>query len=208
LALGILGSKLLETKEDRRWYENYTTEYAALTMFDHEDSSDLQYDSDDDCGYFEPVSEDNDVEEERKEETEGRMLQEASAIMSSENGTKARQPKEVDKNVKFSSSVETGSAISEKRGQDDGKNTGLQPPSEGNSSTTCSKDNRQSAKLIDSRTTYGVGLARFVVLLTIAMFFAFLIGYQSGWGFWSTFYYSVTTAATIGTWHTDSTAKK
>ena len=49
LALGILGSRLLETKEDRDWHEDFANEYEALTLFDHFDSDNYHYDSDDDC---------------------------------------------------------------------------------------------------------------------------------------------------------------
>jgi hypothetical protein len=163
LALGILGSILLETKEDRHCHEKLASEYEALTMFDHDDhSSDYGYDSD---GYFEPVSHDEDSGE----------------IEKHPEITSLGQEKNTDKNVPFARTVENKKFDSEESKLDGGKSPSV-----------------PSAKLIYSRTTYGVGMARFIVLLSIAMIFAILIGYQSGWGFWNTFYYAVTTAATIG----------
>lgn len=192
LALGILGSKLLETKEDRRRHEDFSSEYAALTLFDRDDdwsstapstaADDYPYDSDDDCGYFEAVSDDDDEKEGTNEKpTSGRH-----------SGSGASS-----KNVTFDGSIKNGSMDSRRERNSNGQKSASRPSSEAGSST-CSKDNRQSAKKIDSRTTYPVGYIRFVILLTITMIFAFLIGYSSGWGFWSTVYYTVTTAATIG----------
>ncbi|KAG7372392.1 ion channel [Nitzschia inconspicua] len=187
--MGILGSMLLEIKENRRWHENFATEYEAMTLFDRDDqSSDGNYDSEDDCGYFEPVSNDSDGDESgEKEEV---FQQEGPAIMSGNSDSNGSHSKEGDKNVTFCRSTEKGSndfKVKEK------SNEAISQPS-----SSCSRDNRHSAKRIDSRTTYPIGGTRFIVLLTIAMFFAFLIGYKSNWGFWSTVYYAVTTAATIG----------
>jgi hypothetical protein len=175
LALGILGSQLLETKEDHRFHEHLTAEYEALTMFDHDDNStDDYYDSDDDHEYFEPDLDDEEIGEDKERHP-------SRSIISSDKSPHGGISGKTDKTVSFCKSIEN-----EKFHTEDSTLLGGKSPSV------------PSATLIDSRTTYGVGKVRFVVLLSIAMIFAILIGYQSGWGFWSTFYYAVTTSATIG----------
>jgi hypothetical protein len=170
LALGILGSLLLETKEIRMCQEKLKTEFEALTMFDHDDNSnDDYYKSDDDCMDLGLVSDDKLFGE---NETHDRTL----STTLPDNLSQGGKGKESNKKVVLCTTVKKKTLDRE-----ESKNSSV-----------------PSAKLIDSRTTYGVGKVRFVLLLSIAMIFATLIGYQSGWGFWSTFYYAVTTAATIG----------
>ena len=202
LALGILGSRLLETKEDRDWHEDFANEYEALTLFDHFDSDNYHYDSDDDCGYFDPVSDaddDNDDDDDNENVDTSQEDESITDIISqpflaeenpSSNSSTLKSRKD-DKAVTFHSTVKEGSDDSGDFETDNSNNKS----STGGSSQS---NRRQSAKLIDRRKSYGVNFTRFFVLLGITLFFAYLIGYSSGWSFWNTMYYAVVTAATIG----------
>ena len=197
MALGILGSRLLETKEDRDWHADFANEYEALTLFDHFDSDTDHYDSEDDCGHFEPVSDDGDEIEnvdtssEEDDSTTNDITQPFVAEENPSHNSSTPKSQKDNKAVTFNSTVKEGSDDSGDFETDNSNNKS----STGGSSQS---NRRQSAKLIDGRKSYGVNFTRFFVLLGITLFFAYLIGYSSGWSFWNTMYYAVVTAATIG----------
>jgi hypothetical protein len=199
LALGIIGNGLLETKENSQWHENFAQEYEALTMFDRMGDSSYQYDSDSECGYFEPVdaAETSSGSSSSSEEpmTVDDLVQSSSSGESASENDKVDQKS--DKAVRFCNSVKESSSA-ENEIKDNANNTQALS-SIGDSSFSSKRDYRQSAKNIDKRTLYNVNLRRFLVLLIIALIFAFLIGRSSGWTCWDTFYFAVVTAATIGT---------
>eukprot|EP00539_Tryblionella_compressa_P007137 CAMPEP_0178761658 /NCGR_PEP_ID=MMETSP0744-20121128/16127_1 /TAXON_ID=913974 /ORGANISM="Nitzschia punctata, Strain CCMP561" /LENGTH=406 /DNA_ID=CAMNT_0020416285 /DNA_START=63 /DNA_END=1283 /DNA_ORIENTATION=+ len=188
LALGILGSKLLEAKEDRNWHEDFAKEYEALTLFDHSDSYG-HYDSDDDYDSEERIlSEANRIDQEESCDM-------PTSSVSQKSTSTIGDAKQNDKTVTFSRTVKDGN---DDGGASDGNDIYMDQQAETSVDESNHSNRRQSAKLIDSRKSNGLSLTRFFILLVITSIFAYLIGYQSGWSIWNTVYYAVISAATIG----------